>query len=342
MFPHDPTWRFQKELEKMAAFQREMNKAMSLHSHLGSVETRLMQAALAEQKKIEEMNRHFGAIGADTLSAIQFSLTAADSLAKAIAAAKPLVDLERMKALTAPWENTIRAIQAATRSPVADALAALSERKPYLPLISETTALQIARHWRQHGVEPELQEMAESLAKLRTEETPSQEEVNKFGQRFARYSEKKGLNVLAIVGMLMTLLVFIYEQWSSQQMEERLTAKIEAGHAEQRQRDAEIKVLLGAIVEAMKQVQPPDAGKSVFVVRDRPAVARKEPLPGTPVVGTLVPNQTAVLLEEKGKWIRVEYFDWQSQSARQGWVLKKYLSRVPQSRSNRNYIDRAV
>ena len=42
-----------------------------------------------------------------------------------------------------------------------------------------------------------------------------------------------------------------------------------------------------------------------------------------------VPNEVVKVLDKKGKWIEVEYYHWLHEEYRTGWVLKKYLERVP-------------
>ena len=104
---------------------------------------------------------------------------------------------------------------------------------------------------------------------------------------------------------------------------------------QQRRTDAQMQVLKSLILRALEQPQPAERGQTIFLVRDRVVIARKEPRAGAAVVGSLVPHQTAVLLDAEGKWVRVDYFDWHTQKARQGWVLKKYLLRASRRRNRR-------
>jgi hypothetical protein len=69
--------------------------------------------------------------------------------------------------------------------------------------------------------------------------------------------------------------------------------------------------------------------RASFVVRDRMAKLREAPVAGSTVVTMLFPNQVLTLLEEKGQWIRVEFYDYLAQDAKEGWVLKKYCQRMP-------------
>lgn len=71
------------------------------------------------------------------------------------------------------------------------------------------------------------------------------------------------------------------------------------------------------------------AADSYFVVNERTARLRKMPEDGSSVLALAFPNQKLKLLEERRKWIKVEFFDYLAQSMREGWVLKKYCTRLP-------------
>lgn len=74
------------------------------------------------------------------------------------------------------------------------------------------------------------------------------------------------------------------------------------------------------------------AADSFFVVKERPARLRKAPENGSGVVASAFPNQKLNMLEERGKWIKVEFYDYLAQSMREGWVLKKYCTRISDNR----------
>lgn len=383
MFTNDPLDPSRLKMAKMIALQREIDKAAFLHplERMGSVDRRVLEDALAQHNKIEEMKRQLGGFGTtelamwleknrtakmmqeffkprsvidcrlglpkhflgnleqwrlvqqaathqhlanDTLSAFQSSFAASMAVAEALSATRAMIDIDRLKSITKPWENATRSL----RSPALSVSASFTEMRTYPPFIDAMVASQIANHWRHYGVAQEIRAISERYEKLLKDEAPSEDEIEKFSQDFARLSEKHGLDFSGFLNLLLMLVALWYQENSSSQMEERLNAKIEAGQVQQRQRDTEIKVLQATIIRAHEHVQPTERGQTIFVVRDRFVLAKKEALSGAPVIGSLVPNQTAILLEEKGNWIRVEYFDWHSQSARQGWVLKNYLSRV--------------
>lgn len=74
---------------------------------------------------------------------------------------------------------------------------------------------------------------------------------------------------------------------------------------------------------------------SYFVVRERTARIRSSPDDGSSIVALAFPNQKLKVLTERGKWIKVEFYDYLGQSTREGWVLKKYCSRLPPSDTTR-------
>jgi hypothetical protein len=65
-----------------------------------------------------------------------------------------------------------------------------------------------------------------------------------------------------------------------------------------------------------------------FVVMDRPATVYSAPENGAKRIGGLKPMQSVIQIDHRSKWIRVEYQEGGMQMT--GWVLKKYLERLPQ------------
>lgn len=66
-----------------------------------------------------------------------------------------------------------------------------------------------------------------------------------------------------------------------------------------------------------------------FVVQERTAKLRATPHSGSGVLSLAFPNQKLKLLEDRSKWIKVEFYDYLAQTTREGWVLKKYCHRLP-------------
>ena len=139
-----------------------------------------------------------------------------------------------------------------------------------------------------------------------------------------------------IVFILYSVLFPLYTWWDSNQAEARITGEIKAAEArtsaetmafEQRSSDK-----LGAMAKLMEQVveiaEQEVLAETDMVVRERVAVIRADSRHGAGVVAEAFPNQVVTLLEERGKWIKVEYYDWLARDERTGWALKKYFARV--------------
>lgn len=77
-----------------------------------------------------------------------------------------------------------------------------------------------------------------------------------------------------------------------------------------------------------------------FVVKERTAQLRTEPRAGSRVVAIAMPNQILTLMEERGKWIRVEFYDYLAQDVKEGWVLRKYCQRIPSTHRTQSGVHR--
>jgi hypothetical protein len=66
-----------------------------------------------------------------------------------------------------------------------------------------------------------------------------------------------------------------------------------------------------------------------FVVKERVTFVRRSPENGSVSIAEIFPNQCVTMLDKKGKWIKIEYYDWLHQEFHTGWALKKYFARVP-------------
>lgn len=145
---------------------------------------------------------------------------------------------------------------------------------------------------------------------------------------------RKQADALAILSLLLALLFFIYQESSSQQDKRNAeefqaqTSHILETHANQIR---SLTVLLERTLVAAAQ-----AHDERFVVRERTATVRSKPAHGSMVEGKLLPKEVVKALDKKGKWIEIEYYHWLHEEYRTGWVLKKYLERVPASYSNPN------
>ncbi len=145
---------------------------------------------------------------------------------------------------------------------------------------------------------------------------------------------RKQSDALAILSLLLTILIFIYQESSSQQDKKKAEAfQVQTAETLQIQAN-QIRSLTVLLERAL--VAAAQAHDERFVVRERTATVRSKPEHGATVEGKLLPNEVVKSLDKKGKWIEVEYYHWLHEEYRTGWVLKKYLERVPASYSSSN------
>lgn len=132
------------------------------------------------------------------------------------------------------------------------------------------------------------------------------------------------------------LLAPMYALWDASQSEARLTREVRAAEARtseeitaSEQRTSEKQDAMAKLMERVLEIAEQEVmAEESFVVRGRVATILREPRSGAGRVAEIFPNQVVTLIEERGKWIRVEYYDWLAREELEGWVLKKHLSRV--------------
>ena len=79
------------------------------------------------------------------------------------------------------------------------------------------------------------------------------------------------------------------------------------------------------ITEKLEQVLTTQNNHTYYVVL-RPVNLRLKPTTRkSKAINVLYPNQTVRLIERKGKWIHIEYFNHTSGIHEHGWCYKKYL-----------------
>ena len=246
-------------------------------------------------------------------------------------------------------QSALRALEAASGSEAllamaerAGALYALRRRQQELalrygqPMMDAADAMAIGEMWGVQGLARQMRALGldDRLVARLLEET---------GEGLAEGpAPKRGklslsrANLLNILLAIWAILTPLYAEWSSNQAEARLTKKIEESEARQAKKDEEreagLRRFLEQIAEQIEAIVnvPVEMDEEIsFVVRERATLVRAEPESGSKIVATIFPNQVVTLIEEEGKWIQVEYFDWLEQDHRSGWCLKKYLSRLP-------------
>lgn len=145
---------------------------------------------------------------------------------------------------------------------------------------------------------------------------------------------RKTLELMTLLGFILTFLVPIYQEIGSSKWQAGVDGKLEAQSQKienllyerkehQKTIESLAKLVEKAIAQEIKQEQ------ERFVVLDRVAVVRARPEHGSSVEGKLLPREVVRPISENGKWIEFEYYHWLYQEHRTGWALKKYFQRVP-------------
>lgn len=138
---------------------------------------------------------------------------------------------------------------------------------------------------------------------------------------------RKQSDAIALVGLLLSVLSIwmAIQMFYSQQHDGELQ---QAKNDEQAARQIrQLESLTRLVEKALKQVDK--AEQERFFVRARTATIRAKPVHGSTVEGKLLPNEVVRIINKDRKWVEVEYYHWLHEEYRTGWVLKKYLERVP-------------
>lgn len=192
--------------------------------------------------------------------------------------------------------------------------------KVALPTIDWGSAAALAKALGPEGIQ-------EQLALLGIEPDGSMHEHAEKPER--GLLSRKQSDAIALVSLLLGILFFIYQETSSQQDKAKTEAFQTQTTATLQVQTQQIQSLTVLIEKAL--VQAAQAPEERFVVRERPATVRSKPEHGSAVEGKLLPNEVVRAIDKDGKWIEVEYYHWLREEYRTGWVLKKYLERVPSS-----------
>nr|WP_311528796.1 SH3 domain-containing protein [uncultured Ralstonia sp.] len=190
--------------------------------------------------------------------------------------------------------------------------------KVALPTIDWGSAAALAKTLGQEGIE-------EQLAKLGIEPGGSLHEFTALPEK--GILSRKQADAVTLVSLLLGLLFFIYQEISGQQ-DKTKTDAFQAQAAERLQTQAQQIHQLTVLIEKTL-AQAAQEPEELFVVRERTATVRSKPEHGSKMEGKLLPNEVVRALDRQGKWIEVEYYHWLNGEYRTGWVLKKYLERVP-------------
>lgn len=138
---------------------------------------------------------------------------------------------------------------------------------------------------------------------------------------------KKQTDVITLISFLMIFVIFFYQEYDGSLQQAKTEAVQTQTTATLQVQTQQIQNLTVLIEKAL--VQAAQAKEERFVVRERIATVRSKPGYGSTVEGKLMPNEVVRAISKDGKWVEVEYYHWLHEEYRTGWVLKKYLERVP-------------
>ena len=197
--------------------------------------------------------------------------------------------------------------------------------KVTLPTIDVASAYALADVLGKEGIEEQL-----SLLGIRPDGT-FQAPAEPTGRGIL---SRKQSDVIALIGLLLAILIPLYQELMNhleKSGEDDYKAQIQAAMKIQAQRIASLNFLIEESME--RAAQEPE---EKFVVRERVAKVRMEPKNGSTVEGEVLPNEVVYPVSRRGKWVEVEYYHWRQGKWQTGWVLKKYLERVPANYANAN------
>lgn len=138
---------------------------------------------------------------------------------------------------------------------------------------------------------------------------------------------KKQTDVITLISFLLIFVIFFYQEYNSS-LQQAKTEAFQAQTVAILQVQAKQIQNLTTLIEKTL-VQAAQESEERLVVRDRIATVRSKPEHGSAIEGQLMPNEVVRKTDKDGKWVEIEYYHWLHEEYRTGWVLKKYLERVP-------------
>lgn len=190
--------------------------------------------------------------------------------------------------------------------------------KVALPTIDWGSAVALARAMGPEGIQ-------EQLALLGIEPDGSMNPM--VGLPEKGILSKKQTDVLTLISFLLIFVVFFYQEYNSS-LQQAKTDAFQAQTVAMLQVQAQQIQNLTILIEKAL-VQAAQEPEERLVVRDRIATVRSKPEHGSAMEGQLMPNEVVRKTDKDGKWVEIEYYHWLHEEYRTGWVLKKYLERVP-------------
>ncbi|HEX5752821.1 MAG TPA: SH3 domain-containing protein [Archangium sp.] len=105
-----------------------------------------------------------------------------------------------------------------------------------------------------------------------------------------------------------------------------LRAEISKSGKEQVEELQKVREVLERCAEVDKEA---DTDETTYYIVERSTALTVSPSVKAPKITAIYPNQSVTLIQRKRKWIKVQYYDYLTSKIVEGWVLKKYLRRLP-------------
>ena len=325
--------------EEQEKFRRMLDPIAGIHNHFAAdeqlkklIDQATMPIALSDQFADVFKQAHLGtsaldAVGKSWLTSINQAkdLIAASGVESRIAQlAKSFNDANKQWAIPKELTESISSLKA-----LQDSIGKLT-----LPVIDWPSAATLAQLLGEEGIASQLAVLGinadGSLIEADAEVTGSAGVDQEKGIGLSR----KTMELMALISFIATFLIPILQELSSNAWQTKTDAELAAHRQLLETQQKTIETLSNLIVSALqKEAKRADER---FVVLERVATVRNKPESGSALVSKLLPREVVQPIAEEGKWVEVQYYDWLRQGYHTGWVLKKYLKRVPANHRQQN------
>jgi hypothetical protein len=194
-------------------------------------------------------------------------------------------------------QNQIKFVNLASLNSIASAISKLSAQTDVYQQLQDSFSVKLVRELEKEGPTPA--EAIKTVEKALTEK--------------AKNLPPSRISLEGMIQLLFAFIFFIYATISSMESEERIIG--------------EFKQIETTILEQIEKLTPQQDTGTYYVVK-RAVNLRTKPTTKSPVITILYPNQKVELIQRKGKWIYVNYFDYVEGLPKTGWAYKKYLKIV--------------
>lgn len=196
-----------------------------------------------------------------------------------------------------------------------------------LPVIDWSSAATLSHLLGKEGIASQLAALGISADGSLLAEDEGASEVEQAIHEKGIGLSRKTMELMALISFVATFLIPIFQELSSNAWQAKTDTELAAHRQLLEKQQKTLEALSSLILNALqKEVERTDER---FVVLERVATVRGKPENGAALVSKLLPREVVQPIAEEGKWIEVRYYDWLRQDYHTGWVLKKYLKRVP-------------